>query len=200
MIKLGLDFDNTIITYDEIFYKIALERNLITENCIPQKNVIRDFLILKNLEDQFTLLQAEVYGKRILEARPAENVLENLLNLKKIKNVQYYIVSHKTKKPIKGPNYDLHEAAINWLLNNDFFSPNGLNLKRENIYFEPTKQSKIERIKMIDCSHYIDDLTDILNMIENSCIKILYNPFNVKYQNKNWINLVNWNDLDKIFI
>ena len=119
MIKLGLDFDNTLITYDEIFYKTALERNLITLNFPPQKSLIRDFLIHQNMEDQFTLLQAEVYGKRILEAKPAENLVENLLNLKKKMNIQYYIISHKTKKPIKGPSYNLHEAAISWLLKND---------------------------------------------------------------------------------
>ena len=85
MIKLGLDFDNTIITYDEIFYKIALERNLIGDDLAHQKNVIRDFLRKNDLEDQFTLLQAEVYGNRILEAKPAENLFENLLTLKQLK-------------------------------------------------------------------------------------------------------------------
>ena len=200
MIKLGLDFDNTLITYDEIFYKIALERNLINENFSPQKNLIRDFLIHQNMEDQFTLLQAEVYGKRILEARPSENLVESLLNLKRKTNIQYFIVSHKTKKPIKGPNYDLHEAAISWLTKNDFFAPNGLNLKRENIFFEPTKQSKVDRIKMINCSYFIDDLSEILNMLDDSCIKILYNPFNEIYNKKNWIDLGNWKDIDKIFI
>ena len=84
MIKLGLDFDNTLITYDAIFYKIALERNLIKKNLAKQKILIRDFLRKKNLEDQFTLIQAEVYGRRIVEAKPAENLIENLLILKKL--------------------------------------------------------------------------------------------------------------------
>ena len=29
MIKLGLDFDNTLITYDSLFKKAAVEKNLI---------------------------------------------------------------------------------------------------------------------------------------------------------------------------
>ena len=29
MIKLGFDFDNTIISYEDIFYKLAFEKNLI---------------------------------------------------------------------------------------------------------------------------------------------------------------------------
>ena len=149
MIKLGLDFDNTLITYDEIFYKIARERNLIGKDLAPQKNVIRDFLRKNDLEDQFTLLQAEVYGKRIIEAEPAENLVENLLNLKQLKNIEFFIISHKTKKPIKGPAYDMHKAAKNWLYENKFFESKGLNFKKENIFFEETKLSKIKRIQSI---------------------------------------------------
>ena len=32
MINLGLDFDNTLIDYDEVFYEIASEKNLIPKN------------------------------------------------------------------------------------------------------------------------------------------------------------------------
>ncbi len=200
MIRLGLDFDNTLITYDEIFYKVALERNLITKNFPRQKNLIRDFLRQKKMEDQFTLLQGEVYGKRILEAKPSENLVQNLINLKKKIDVKYFIVSHKTKKPIKGPNYDLHKAALTWLANNNFFDPKGLNFDKDNIFFEKSKSFKIQRIKAIKCSHYIDDLSEILNLLDKSCIKILYNPFNIEFEENDWINLINWNDLDKIFV
>ena len=150
------------------------------------------------MEDQFTLLQAEVYGKRILEAKPAENLVENLLNLKNKTNIEYFIISHKTKKPIKGPNYDLHQAAYSWLLKNDFFAPNFLNFKEENIFFEETKLSKIRRIESISCTHYIDDLSEILDLVHKDCIKILYNPFRYKIKNNDFINLSSWRNLVKI--
>ena len=199
MIKLGLDFDNTLITYDEIFYKVALERNLINKDLAHQKNVIRDFLRKNNLEDQFTLLQAEVYGNRILEAEPAENLIENLLTLKQLKNIEFFIISHKTKKPIKGPAYDMHKAAKNWLYKNNFFESEGLNFKEENVFFEETKLSKIKRIQSISCTHYIDDLPEILDLLGEDCIKILYNPFGYKIKNNNWINLSSWKNLLKVF-
>ena len=199
MIKLGLDFDNTLITYDEIFYKLAIERNLINKDLVHQKNVIRDFLRRKNLEDEFTLLQAEIYGNRIIEAEPSENLIENLLTLKKLKNIEFFIISHKTKKPIKGPSYDMHKAAKNWLYKNKFFDPEGLNFKEENIFFEETKLSKIKRIHSISCTHYIDDLPEILDLLEEDCIKIFYNPFNCKIKNNKYINLSNWKNLAKVF-
>ena len=199
MIKLGLDFDNTLITYDEIFFKIALERKLIDKDLAHQKNVIRDFLRMENMEDQFTLLQAEVYGNRILEAEPAKNLIENLLILKKSKKIEFFIISHKTKKPIKGPAYDMHKAAKSWLYKNKFFDPEGLNFKEENIFFEETKLSKIERIQSISCTHYIDDLPEILDFLEEDCIKILYNPFNYKIENNEWINLSSWTNLVNVF-
>ena len=199
MIKLGLDFDNTLISYDEIFYKVALERNLISENCPHEKKIIRDLLIKQNKEKQFTLLQGEVYGNRILEARPADGVIKALLNLKNAINVDLYIISHKTKFPIKGPKYDLHDAAMRWLDRNGFFDFSGPNLKKENVYMEENKINKINRIDQLCCTHYIDDLPEILEMINSKCIKIFYNPFNYLHKDKNWVNLNKWKDLDKIF-
>ena len=78
--RLGLDFDNTLITYDEIFYKVAYERNLIPKNFIHQKKAIRDYLRKNNIENQFTLLQAEVYGKRIIEAKPSISQWSSLIS------------------------------------------------------------------------------------------------------------------------
>ena len=34
---LGLDFDNTLVTYDKLFYNAALERSLIPENLDKNK-------------------------------------------------------------------------------------------------------------------------------------------------------------------
>ena len=199
MIRLGLDFDNTLITYDEIFYKVAYERNLIPKNFVHQKKAIRDFLRKNNIENEFTLLQAEVYGKRIVEAKPSMGVLDALLQLKSKIDVQFYIVSHKTNFPINGPKYNLHDSAMKWLHKNKFLCKDGLNISEKNIFFEKTKLEKIKRIKYLNCSYYIDDLPEILEMIDHTCIKIIYNPFRNKFLNKQFVNLISWNDLSKIF-
>ena len=38
MIKLGLDFDNTIICYENIFHKLAFEKKLIKESFPKKRN------------------------------------------------------------------------------------------------------------------------------------------------------------------
>ena len=78
MIKLGIDFDNTLIIYDALFKKAALEKNLIPLNFPECKNSIRDYLRERGQEKLFTILQGEIYGSRIFEASPAKGMYETL--------------------------------------------------------------------------------------------------------------------------
>ena len=59
---IGLDFDNTLIEYDLLFYKTALEFKLIPENTIKSKVGVRDYLLSIGKE-KFLLNYREVYGK-----------------------------------------------------------------------------------------------------------------------------------------
>ena len=122
-------------------------------------------------------------------------------SLKKLKNkgVQLFIVSHKTKTPIIGENYDLHKAARDWLKKNKFFDEDGLNLNKSDVYFEEKKEYKIERIHSLNLSHFIDDLESILDLINDRIVKIHYNKdpisgFNSKYKKfSHWDNLIKLN-------
>ena len=120
MTLLGLDFDNTLVRYDKLFHKLALEKNIIDPFVAVDKIAIRDYLHNKGLDEQFTILQGEVYASRILEALPAEGMMKTLERLNHL-GIPMVIVSHKTRIPYKGPCYDLHEAAISWLTQNKFF-------------------------------------------------------------------------------
>ena len=197
MITIGLDFDNNLISYDEIFYKVALEEKLIPKDFPKQKVQIRDYLRNKNLDYKFTSIQAEVYGNRILEAKPSNGMMKSLLALRQ-KNVQMFIVSHKTKYPYNGPKYNLHESATRWLKKNNFFDPLGLKFNRNDVFFEISKSNKIHRIHELKCTHFIDDLPEILDMIDSNCSKILYNPFNKEVKNNKYINLNKWDDLETL--
>jgi hypothetical protein len=48
---IGLDFDNTIVSYDSLFHKVSLEQNLINEIFEANKIKIRDYLRAVNKED-----------------------------------------------------------------------------------------------------------------------------------------------------
>ena len=84
----------------------------------------------KNKEQVFTNLQGEIYGLKITDALPAKNMINALKNVLN-KEVEIFIVSHKTKFPYEIPKYDLHEAAISWMRKNNFFNPSFLKIKRK---------------------------------------------------------------------
>tara|TARA_B100000161_G_scaffold244598_1_gene198976 strand:+ start:243 stop:854 length:612 start_codon:yes stop_codon:yes gene_type:complete len=196
MKKIGIDFDNTIVVYNNLFHKIAFENKLIPAELPKNKIIIRDFLRSQNKDHEFTKLQSEVYGNRILDAELAPNIFQSLLKIKD--EFKIIIISHKTKYPYSGPKYNLHKAALSWLEKNNFLSRDGLNLKYEDIFFEPTKELKIDTINNSGCSYFIDDLPDILKFVDKKIKRILYlnnqsKPNdNCHYCYKtldNWINL-----------
>jgi len=194
---LGLDFDNTIIKYDELFHRVAFEKNLIPPDFPKEKNTVRNYLREKNIEDEWTIIQGEVYGDRIKEAIPFEGMLETLEKLR-IKKIPINIISHKTRVPYLGPKIDLHAAAINWMKINHFFDSDGLNFTLPQIYFEETKEEKIDRIVSTGCTHYVDDLPEILEMIPNGIKKIIFSPNGSEKYDENWTVINSWKELPVI--
>ena len=61
-----------------------------------------------------------------------------------------------------GPQVDLHEAARGWLECRGFHGRAEVELPKERVFFAETKQGKLQRIRELDCSHYIDDLPEFL--------------------------------------
>lgn len=174
-IKVGLDFDNTLIRYDGLFHALAVEQKLISPELKADKTVIRDHLRAEGRDGDFTLLQGEVYGSRIRGAEAAPGMLSALIGLQAL-GVELVIVSHKTATPFKGPAYDLHAAARGWLSLQGFFSPEGLGWSQEQVFFEPTKERKAQRIMDLGCTHYVDDLPEILSMLPETIERIHYAP------------------------
>ena len=135
MTLLGLDFDNTLVRYDRLFHQLALEKGLIEESFPANKVMIRDHMRSQDKDHLFTLLQGEVYGLRLLEAAPADGMLFALGKLKQL-GIPMVLVSHKTRRPYKGPAFDLHQAAWNWLEKYGFFEIDGLAWSRDQVFFE----------------------------------------------------------------
>ena len=53
MTLLGLDFDNTIVRYDNLFHKLAIEKGLIEQSVPRDKKAIRDY-IMKTVETKIS--------------------------------------------------------------------------------------------------------------------------------------------------
>ena len=197
MIKLGLDFDNTLISYDSLFRQVAIENGLISEAIKPNKNAVRDYLRSVDREDDWTRLQGEVYGNRILEATPYPG-MKKALEEYSINYSFLAIVSHKTKTPFLGYPWDLHAAARSWLEKERMHSHSGPNIDRTKTFFELTKEAKCERIMALGCTHYIDDLPEILEMLPSTIIKIYFCPGYEHEQNTGWLEMKKWDQLSNI--
>jgi len=174
---IGLDFDNTIVSYDALFHRVALEGGWIPADLPPSKVNVRDYLRAANKEEIWTEMQGEVYGGRMSEAVSYPDFIE-FLTWACEKGIKLSIVSHKSKHPFLGKQYDLHEAAGGWIksyINKDAGSPL---IPFDNIYFELTKEFKIQRIAEIGCDIYIDDLPEILNStaFPLNTEKLLFDP------------------------
>jgi hypothetical protein len=194
---LGLDFDNTLISYDILFRKVALEQGLIPQETDSNKNAVRDYLRSADREDEWTKLQGEVYGGRILEAAPYPGMKQALRSIAGL-NVPLTIVSHKTKTPFMGKQWDLHAAARTWLNQHGMHLSSGPNISHERTFFELTKQAKCNRIVAVGCTHYVDDLPEILEMLPDTIIKIHFSPEGHSTSNADWLVMQSWNKLPAI--
>lgn len=199
---IGLDLDNTIVSYDKLLNKIALECGLISKNSGKSKKYIRDNIRkLPDGEVKWQELQAIVYGPRMKEAELIKGV-DNFLKLCKKNKTKVYIISHKTKFA----NYDktrtnLRTAAFDWMERNKFFKEEGFSLSRKNIYFESSRADKIRRIGQMGCTHFIDDLeeTFIESSFPKEIEKILYDPHNEHLHLHSVRVFRIWDDINEYF-
>src|SRR5208282_2521681 len=127
---IGVDFDNTIVCYDRLFQKVAVERGLMPPGLPASKSSIRNHLRKTGREDLWTEMQGYVYGSRMAEAEAFPGVLDFFRDCR-LAGLTLAIISHKTRNPYLGANYDLHEAALQWLTQQGFFDPDKLGLPRQ---------------------------------------------------------------------
>lgn len=160
-LRIGLDFDNTLITYDDVFLAMARERGLAAPDFSGRKQAIRDSIrLLPDGELSWQQLQGYVYGKGVARATMFDGVGAFLQRCRQ-ENVPVVIVSHKTEFGHRDPErVNLRQAALDWMTAQGFFNEYGI--ARENVYFEGTRQEKIARITQLGCSHFIDDLEEVL--------------------------------------
>ena len=158
---IGIDFDNTIISYDELMYKTSLDRKLIPSECAKNKNIIRRMIrTLPDGEISWQKIQAMVYGPEIKQAEMFNGV-RSFFKACKSTRTPIFIVSHKTEYAAQNTEgINLREAALDWMEDHHFFIPEGLGITRKQVYFEPTRKQKISRIKKLGCTHFIDDLIE----------------------------------------
>ncbi len=161
IMRIGFDFDNTIVSYDELFHAVAVEQSLVPATTPVSKIAVRDHLRRIDNEAAWTELQGYVYGARMEQAAAYPGVIEFIRQARK--HAEIVIVSHKTKHPFLGPQYDLHAAAAGWIASALVDGATPL-FATDRVFFELTKEEKIARIAACECDYFIDDLPEILRM------------------------------------
>lgn len=172
---IGIDFDNTIICYDEVFHQVALSQGLIASTVPARKNEVRDFLRRRGQEREWTELQGLVYGTRMAEAAAFPGFREFLERGMRL-GLPIHIISHKTRTPAVGPAYDLHQAAMDWLKDQGFIQPTPHGLPLSRVSFGSTREEKIRLIREAACTHFIDDLEEVFReeSFPQGIVKILF--------------------------
>lgn len=160
--RIGLDLDNTLISYDRVFYEVAIEQNFIPAGFTGNKREIRDRIrLLPNGETEWQRLQARVYGPEIDRATATPGALD-FMRMVRGRGAELAIVSHKTMYSNLGTETcNLHHAARGWLLASGMVGPDSV--AESNVYFENTRIEKIDRIISIGCTHFIDDLEEVFD-------------------------------------
>ena len=197
--RIGIDFDNTIVSYDALFYKVAVNQTLVPADLPKSKLAVRDYLRKIDNEPAWTELQGYVYGTKMGDAKAYPLVIE-FVKFARDKDISIAIVSHKTKYPFIGPKYDLHESARCWIANTLMDGDISL-IEPDNVFFELTKEDKIARIADIECDYFIDDLPEILRMpgFPKNLKRILFDPEQIYKTDRLYTKLGSWRDISAFF-
>jgi hypothetical protein len=194
--RIGVDFDNTIVSYEGVFHRVALAERLIPSGCGEGKDDVRNFLREAGREDNWTALQGRVYGGEMDVAKPYPGVLAFFRTCYEL-GIPVFVISHKTRYPHLGPQCDLHKAAYGWLQRQGFFEPRCLRLGADQVFFELTQEDKLRRIETMACTHFIDDLPEFLKeaIFPSRVERVLFDPTGQHRDANDFIRCEHWDDI-----
>ncbi len=161
--RIGLDFDNTIIRFDDVFRQVAKQRRLLPADFSGSKQQVRDAIrLLPGGEMKWQALQGYVYGKGIQGATPFAG-LGDFLRRARSRGDTVMVVSHKTEYGHFDPDrVNLRQAALEWMQGQGFFAAQGFSLLPGNIHFASSRSEKLSLIDELACDVFVDDLEEVL--------------------------------------
>jgi hypothetical protein len=161
--RIGIDFDNTIIAYDDVFCETAKQWGLIDRTFRGGKRAVRDAIRqLPDGEISWQRLQGRVYGKGAADATMVEGFAAFLRRCR-VEGCAVAVVSHKTEYGHYDPDrVNLRGAALDWMAAQGLLD-DACAIPRSDIYFESTRAEKLRRIAALSLTHFIDDLEEVLS-------------------------------------
>jgi hypothetical protein len=161
-LRIGIDFDNTVIAYDQVFSAAAKRAGLIGADFVGGKQAVRDSIrLLPDGELTWQRLQGQVYGKGISGAALIPGV-DVFLRRCRAEGCSVSIVSHKTEYGhYDSERVNLRDVARGWIAANGLMEGE-FGIPSSNVFFEGTRSEKLARIAALSCTHFIDDLEEVL--------------------------------------
>jgi hypothetical protein len=162
-LRIGIDFDNTLVAYDRVFRAEARRHKLLGPGFRGNKQAVRDAIrLLPDGEIAWQRLQGYVYGRGIGEAVMFPGV-DRFLRRCRAAGHTVFVVSHKTEYANHDPaRVNLRDAALGWMEAHGFFDPRKYAIARNHVLFESTRADKLARIATLSCTHFVDDLIEVL--------------------------------------
>lgn len=158
---VGIDFDNTLVLYDGVFHRCAVEAFKMPADVACDKAAIRSWFREGPCgEEGWVELQGIVYGSRIEDAELAPGATA-FLRACVAAGVDTCIVSHKSEYPAAGPRVNLRDAARGFLASRGLFDDD-FGLSADRVYFAATREEKIRRVSAWSCDAFVDDLPEVL--------------------------------------
>jgi hypothetical protein len=161
-VRIGLDFDNTLVCYNSVFRSAAQKRGLVDLSWAGSKVDLRNLLRgQEGGELAWQKLQSWVYGAGIFEAELYPGVIE-FLRLSKKRNADVFVVSHKTQfGHDERDRVDLRQSARQWMDQVGLVGSEDFSLNSDCVYFESTLADKVQRIVTLDLDFFVDDLPEV---------------------------------------
>ena len=159
--SFGFDLDNTLIDYSAAVEEYCRIKTLIHCTNIGK---LREQLGKNSSSDhEWQLAQGWLYTEGLQFAQLGLGSID-LCSYLTQKGYKLYIVSHKTSHtPYFCGSIPLHDLANNWIKK----SAIGIYFKEaKQIYYEPTRESKVKRIRELALNYFVDDLEEVFNESE----------------------------------
>ena len=163
--RIGIDFDNTLACYDQVFTRLAQEWGHIgLDERVTKQDIRRLTRQKRNGELLWQRLQGEVYGLRMQEAEQFLGEDQFLRRCAATSGIQIFIVSHKTEfGHFDESHTNLRDAARLWMRDKGFFDLAKYAIPESHLFFETTQQGKVARIASLQCDVFIDDLVEFFS-------------------------------------
>lgn len=190
--RIGLDFDNTIVCYDNAIEMLSYSVQGLPLDVERTKEGIKSHFMKEGQGESWTVFQGELYGPGMRYAKPYPDALDCIKTwIEEGHHVE--VISHRSRKPYAGTAHDLHSAAKAWIeANLEQVIPHGQLAAR----FYEKKEDKIKAIAQSRCDYFVDDLVEIANdpMLSGLSGMILFDP-NEKHDGVGITRVTRWKDI-----